>query len=151
MKELDYLPFLCFLLLVASPAAAQEAVTSIDETIDEEFTKPTHYGAREIGSLSKSDGRLRAGEFRDLYSFEGKAGDPLIIELISEDFDPYLAVVSPSGKILRNDDWGGTSAARIQMRLIEDGGYKVVVTSFRPGEMGGYLLRIKDQRIKIAE
>lgn len=151
MKRVSYLPFLCFLLLVTSPVAAQESATPVDETVDGESTKATHYGAQEIGSLSKGDGRLQAGEFRDLYVFQGKAGDPLVIELISEDFDPYLAVVSPSGKILRNDDWGGSSAARIQMRLIEDGGYKVVVTSFRPGEMGGYLLRIKDQRIRIAE
>ncbi|NNF26431.1 MAG: serine protease, partial [Gemmatimonadetes bacterium] len=72
-------------------------------------------------------------------------------DLVSDDFDPYLAIISPSGKVLRNDDWGSTPAARIQTRLIEDGAYRVIVTSFRPGEQGTYLLRLQDRRIRIAD
>ena len=115
-------------LFAAAPAMAQEAAGPPDvppdtalgdalplDSTSVEFAKSTRYGALETGNLADGDGQLQAGEFRDLYSFTGKVGDPVVIELVSEDFDPYLAVVSPSGRVKRNDDWGRSSDARIQM------------------------------------
>lgn len=137
--------------LAPSPVTAQVQPRTVDSDSRENAARSIGYGALEVGRLRPGDGRLRAGEFRDLYTFEGKAGDPVLIDLVSDDFDPYLAIISPSGKVLRNDDWGSTPAARIQTRLIEDGAYRVIVTSFRPGEQGTYLLRLQDRRIRIAE
>ncbi|MGI9629058.1 MAG: PPC domain-containing protein [Longimicrobiales bacterium] len=151
MKQGALVPFLISFVVVATPVLGQDETAQTVDTVRMEATKNTVYGALEIGRLAKGDARLQAGEYRDLYSFNGKAGDPVIVELESEDFDPYLAVVSPSGRVMRNDDWGETSAARIQMLLKEDGPYQVVVTSFRPGEQGIYQLRILDQRVRIAQ
>lgn len=150
MKSLRFVPPLCAWLALAVPVAAQMDARTVEATA-EDIATPVRYGSLEVGRLSPGDGQLRAGEYRDLYSFTGKAGDPVIIDLVSEDFDPYLAIISPSGKVLRNDDWGSSPAARIKARLIEDGEYKVVVTSFRPGEQGTYVLRVQDQRVRIAE
>ena len=150
MQSRAILPFLCSSLMLVVPASGQVTARAVEASVDE-VTTSVHYGALEVGRLASGDGRLRAGEFRDLYSFEGKKGDPVLIDLVSEDFDPYLAIVSPSGKVLRNDNWGTSPAARIQTRLPEDGVYKVVVTSFRPGEEGTYVLRVQDQRVRIAE
>ncbi|NNM32261.1 MAG: hypothetical protein HKO53_04320 [Gemmatimonadetes bacterium] len=137
--------------LAPSPATAQVQPRAVESDDGESAVRSIGYGALEVGRLRPGDGQLRAGEFRDLYTFEGKAGDPVLIDLVSDDFDPYLAIISPSGKVLRNDDWGSTPAARIQTRLIEDGAYRVIVTSFRPGEQGTYLLRLQDRRIRIAD
>lgn len=139
------------LAVTPSPMTAQVQPRAVDTGDAANAVRSIAYGALEVGRLRPGDGQLRAGEFRDLYSFEGKAGDPVLIDLVSDDFDPYLAIISPSGKVLRNDDWGSTPAARIQTRLIEDGAYRVIVTSFRPGEEGTYLLRLQDRRIRIAE
>ena len=151
MWQRAYLVFLASFAVAAVPVSGQDSVTSTADTVDEEFAKSTQYGALEIGVLAKGDARLQAGEFRDLYSFEGSKGDPVIIELLSDDFDPYLAVISPSGLVKRNDDWGASSASRIQMNLPEAGSYRVVVPSVRPGEEGAYVLRIRDQRVRIAQ
>lgn len=150
MWQRAFLVFLSSFAVATSPVSSQEVTTTADG-VDEEFAKEIRYGALEIGVLAKGDARLQAGEYRDLYSFEGDKGDPVLIELLSDDFDPYLAVVSPSGLVKRNDDWGSSSASRIQMNLPEAGSYRVVVTSFRPGEEGAYVLRIRDQRVKIAQ
>ena len=141
--------FAVLLLLAPLPGAAQVQTSSVDSPSS--TVKSIGYGALEVGRLRPGDGRLRAGEFRDLYTFEGKAGDPVLIDLVSDDFDPYLAIISPSGKVLRNDDWGSTPAARIQTQLLEDGEYRLIVTSYRPGEQGTYLLRLQDRRIRIAD
>lgn len=151
MKQGAYVPFLISFVVLTTPVLGQDETTQTVDTVREEVTKSTAYGALEAGSLAKGDARLQAGEYRDLYSFNGKTGDPVLLELESDEFDPYLAVVSPSGRVMRNDDWGGSSAARIQMLLTEDGDYKVVVTSFRPGEEGTYILRIVDRRVRIAQ
>lgn len=150
MESLRFVPPLCASLIVAVPVSAQMDARTV-EAPAEEIATTVRYGSLEVGRLSPGDGQLRGGEYRDLYSFVGKAGDPVLIDLVSEDFDPYLAIISPSGKVLRNDDWGSSPAARIKARLIEDGEYKVVVTSFRPGEEGTYVLRVQDQRVRIAE
>ena len=139
------------LALAPSPATAQVQASAADSEAREASPRAIRYGALEVGRLRPGDGRLRAGEFRDLYTFEGKTGDPVLIDLISDDFDPYLAIISPSGKVLRNDDWGSTPAARIKTQLIEDGSYRVIVTSYKPGEEGTYLLRLTDRRIRIAD
>ena len=151
MKQGAFVPFLISFVVVTTPVLGQDETAQTEDTVRTETTKNTAYGALEVGRLAKGDARLQAGEYRDLYTFDGKAGDPVVVELESEDFDPYLAVVSPSGREMRNDDWGESSSARIQMLLSEDGPYKVVVTSFRPGEQGTYQLRIMDQRVRIAQ
>lgn len=150
MKSLKVVPLLCALFSVAAPGSAQMDARSVEASPDE-APIPMPYGSFEVGRLSIGDGQLRGGEFRDLFTFVGKAGDPVIIDLVSEDFDPYLALISPSGKVLRNDDWGSSPASRIRARLIEDGEYRIVVTSFRAGEEGTYVLRIQDQRVRIAD
>ncbi|MDH3223566.1 MAG: PPC domain-containing protein [Gemmatimonadota bacterium] len=159
MKSSESLPLFVALAFgaclapLSSSAQVRSQPVEIDTPVEKpsEYAKPIGYGALEVGRLKKGDGRLRAGEFRDLYTFVGKTGDPVLIDLVSDDFDPYLAIISPSGKVLRNDDWGPTPAARIQARLVEDGAYRVIVTSFRPGEEGTYLLRLQDRRIRIAD
>ena len=140
----------------AAPGAAiqqktQETAEAVPTTLEERSTTPTVYGTMEVGQLQDGDGELQAGEFRDLYTFEGEIGDPITIELRSDEFLPYLAVIAPSGRVLRNHNWKREKVARIEVRLREEGRYQVIVTSFAPGERGAYALLISDRRVKIAD
>lgn len=97
----------------------------------------------ERGRLQKGDERLPSGEFADLYTFAGRPGQRAVIELHSEEFDPYVFVRSPSGEQFDNDDFGGDSSrAVLSLDLTEEGAYHITVTSYAQGETGAYSLSI---------
>ncbi len=65
-------------------------------------------GATARGTLESSDGRLDDGEYRDLYVFNGSAGQNVRVDMNSSAFDTYLGVVTPGGENIENDtraDW----------------------------------------------
>jgi hypothetical protein len=98
----------------------------------------------ERGRLERGDATLASGEFVDEYAVEGRAGQPLVLDLRSGEFDPYLILKAPSGEQLDNDDHeGDRTRALISTTLAETGPYRVLVTSYRPGESGGYDLAIR--------
>lgn len=95
------------------------------------------------GTLSADDQRLASGEFMDIHTFDGVAGEPVRIELTSDAFDTYLIVRSPSGEQLDNDDFEGSqSRSVVEFSIRESGRYRVQATSYRAGEVGPYELRL---------
>ncbi len=96
------------------------------------------------GALDASDARLASGEFTEVHTFDGEAGEPVRVEMTSSDFDTYLLVASPSGEQVDNDDCapGETSRSCVEFVMPEAGRYRVTATSYRPGETGRYALRI---------
>jgi hypothetical protein len=93
------------------------------------------------GRLQPGDITLSSGEFEDIYSFEATAGDSVQIDLRSDEFDPYLLLIAPSGEQEENDDHEGSgSHSRIVWELPETGTYRVGVTSYEVGETGEYTL-----------
>jgi hypothetical protein len=97
----------------------------------------------ERGRLQKGDSRLPSGEFADVHTFAGRSGQHAVIELRSDEFDPYVFVRSPSGKQFDNDDFeGNSSRALLSLPLTENGQYNVTVTSYAEGETGDYTLSI---------
>ena len=97
----------------------------------------------ESGRLESADEALSSGEYADYYRFQGHAGERVVIDLRSNDFDPYLIVRTPSGEQLYNDDYeGDASRSLLSLTLTEDGEFGITVTSYRPGETGGYDLQI---------
>jgi hypothetical protein len=117
--------------------------------------RSTMSGSRiERGSLTPGDATLSSGEFADTYTFEGTRGGQAVIDLRSEDFDPYLLVRAPDGKQFDNDDYeGDASRSLLSLDLDQNGTYRVTVTSYREGETGGYtvdiILPIEDERTPI--
>ncbi|MEC4896365.1 MAG: trypsin-like peptidase domain-containing protein [Oscillatoria sp. PMC 1051.18] len=95
------------------------------------------------GSLRDGDETLWDESFFDVYSFEGWAGQQVIIEMVSWELDPYLILLNSDGTILtKNDDWRpGDPNARIIITLPEDGTYTVVVSTFKSEQSGDYTLR----------
>jgi hypothetical protein len=97
----------------------------------------------ERGSLAAGDQTLKTGEYMDLYTFEGTPGQRLTLDVASRAFDTYLILIRPSGESRENDDASGRPGhSLIEMDLTEGGTYKAIVTSFKKGSTGDYVLSI---------
>ncbi|MDJ0691916.1 MAG: protein kinase [Xenococcaceae cyanobacterium MO_188.B32] len=77
------------------------------------------------------------------YFFSGKKGQTIIIEMLSEDFDPYLLVLKKDNiELAFNDDdsiysWN----AQISVTLPQDGKYFVIARNSKAGTSGKYTIR----------
>lgn len=101
-------------------------------------------GMRIAGALGPGDATLAEGQFLEVYSFRGKAGDHVRIEVASADFDAAFLVDGPGGERLAQiDDGGPDRDAAAELILPADGDYAVGVTSAFPGS-GRYELRLVD-------
>src|SRR5262245_21671423 len=96
----------------------------------------------ERGNLGLGDQTLKTGEYMDLYTFEGSPGQRLTLDVASRAFDTYLILIRPSGESHENDDAAKRPGhSVIEMNLTETGTYKAIVTSFKKGSTGDYVLR----------
>ena len=113
----------------ALPAAAQERIDA-------------------SGTLQRGDQTLDTGEFFDSYTLDVRAGDSIDLRAMSTEFDPYLIVRGPTDDVRwDNDDEDANSrAARIVETAPVGGRYRVIVTSYQPGESGRYDVRNGPQR-----
>lgn len=99
-------------------------------------------GASVSGQLASSDATLGSGEYFDRYTFTGRRGETVALEMKSAALDSYLIVQAPSGTQEDNDDAGAdTHDARVRWVLPEDGSYSVRATSYAARETGAYTLR----------
>lgn len=94
------------------------------------------------GSLQRGDRRLRNNEYYDEYIFEGRAGQRIIIEVDSMDFDTWVILRFPGGESVQNDDHGDRQHSLVRAALPEDGTYSVSVTSLEGLETGDYNLTV---------
>jgi S1-C subfamily serine protease len=96
------------------------------------------------GKLDNSSGVLPAdNSYFDAYTFEGRAGQQVVIEMNSSEVDSYLILLSPDGRDLAQDDDGaGGSNAKLTTTLPADGLYTVLANSYQPGETGSYNIRL---------
>ncbi len=94
------------------------------------------------GRLDSGDDRL-GDDYFDAYDFQGSAGDVVLVDLFSSDFDTYLVLLAPSGADTHNDDYEGSrSRSRIEKVLDEGGQWTVLVMAYQAGETGAYELSI---------
>ena len=101
------------------------------------------------GTLGRNNQHEQDGYFRDRYRFEGKSGQPVLINIIgsSDDrmrLDPYLKLLGPDGKLVAEDDNSGRDGqrgdARLRLVLPEDGTYTIVVSTAKPEDTGRYVV-----------
>ena len=97
------------------------------------------------GQLTEKSGILPAdNSFFDLYSFEGRAGQQITIEMKSQEIDPYLILLGPNQReIAQNDNGAGGKNARITVRLPADGTYTLLANSNEARQSGAYTLELK--------
>ncbi|WP_416667729.1 COP23 domain-containing protein [Egbenema bharatensis] len=78
----------------------------------------------------------------DVYRFEGRAGQQVIIHMSSQEIDPYLLLLDPGGNVIaQDDDGGGGLDAQLDVVLPVNGVYTVYANSYRGGQTGAYTLR----------
>lgn len=76
------------------------------------------------------------------YTFDGKAGQRLVISMTSSELDAYLILLSPNGEDLGQDDNGaGGKNSKLAVTLPEDGTYTVLANTRGAREMGRYSLQ----------
>ncbi|ASC74111.1 tetratricopeptide repeat domain protein [Halomicronema hongdechloris C2206] len=83
------------------------------------------------GVLEQGDTTLSSGHLVDYHSLEGQAGQAITIRLSSDDFDPFLGVLTAEGEVLGVHDNLSVSDtnASLTMILPADGAYSLGVTS----------------------
>jgi tetratricopeptide (TPR) repeat protein len=91
-------------------------------------------------SVLPSDGSLF-----EQHNFEGRADQSVTITVESRDFDTYVAIFGPDGKLLaENDDISkSNSNSSLTVTLPASGRYVVVVNAYKKGERGRYNLTIR--------
>ena len=98
------------------------------------------------GELGRDSELLPADDsYYNAYSFEGREGQRILVEMDSAEFDPYLILLSPQGQdIAQDDDGGGNLNARLSFTLPEDGTYTILANSYSPRETGAFELSLSE-------
>lgn len=93
------------------------------------------------GTLPTSAPTLFDGRPAQIWELDGQAGQSVSVELLSDDFDPYLYLIGPGlDTPMEDDDGAGGLNARIDLALPESGSYRVVVSAFGSGSGGDFEL-----------
>lgn len=123
------------------------------EIADTEFVDgnaaPLAFGASLTSELGKDDDTLGSGEYLERYSFTGRRGQPVTVDLSSDDFDTYLMIRTPSGEQIDIDDTGDSLNSRFERVLEEDGLYTIVATSYAPAATGSFQLGLSEGTTRI--
>lgn len=134
MNKLLWLP-LAATALAAGSAAAQRPL------VPGEITR---------GSLSSADPRSERGSYYDEYTFSGRRGETVVVQMESDAFDSYLHLGSARRggwrELSYDDDGGDGRDSRIQYTLPEDGTYLVRASSLSRST-GPYTLTLSGGRL----
>lgn len=114
------------------------------------MTRALTSGMPVTSELNDDDSVLDADQsFYELWTYQGRAGEQVRLQMESEDFDTYLAIGRMAGgefeEIATMDDGGEGTNSLLELTLPEDGEYVIRANSFSAGEMGEYTLRVDSQ------
>ncbi len=104
----------------------------------------------EESTLAPGDAVLQIDQtLYDEYTFDGQAGQQVVITLASTDFDPYLILVDPNQTIIAENDDAitGSQDSQITITLPQNGTYTVIVNAYQQEEQGEYNLTITSNTI----
>lgn len=124
-----------------------KAAVSTNKTVPESAEKALsggviRAGQAVIGTLQSTAPRLQDGTHFDVWTYTGRAGEEVVIDLASDEFDTYLLVEGPGGTAAQDDDSGEGYNSRLAVRLPAAGEYTILVNTVNPGETGRYALRV---------
>jgi hypothetical protein len=118
-----------------SPASADCQTTSASTTTSGEATHFIDVGQTQQGSLTRNDVLLEADTtYAQAWTFQGRAGQTITIDLESDAFDAFLFLRGPGiagGRDFQDDDSGGNCHARLTASLPQSGEYEIVVNTAR--------------------
>ncbi len=98
------------------------------------------------GELSANSDILDDGSYFNSYTFSGRRGQRIEIEMRSQELDSYLILLSEENAVLHleDDDSAGAGNARLVTTLPADGTYLILANSFAQGERGRYNLTLRE-------
>lgn len=106
-------------------------------------------GESRSGDLAAGDASLPAGSYYDYWIFDGTANDVVRIDLVSGDFDSFLAFGTEEGgelDIIQTDDDGGEGLdSRIYATLPRTGSYLVRASALGDRPAGAYEIRVTSE------
>jgi hypothetical protein len=83
------------------------------------------------------------GAYVEVFEVDAEAGQRIIVDLRSDEFDTFLRLLGPDGVGEENDDYGyDMGHSHIEMLVVDGGTYSVQVTSFEAGSEGPFVLQI---------
>lgn len=107
---------------------------SVEEGPAKPRPEPINPGDRISGTISTDSPRTSGGGYGQFYSFSGVAGQPVSIDLSSDDFDTYLEVLDGSDTVLaEDDDSGGDLNSSLIFTPSANGTYVIVARPFSSG------------------
>lgn len=96
-------------------------------------------GQRVAGRLEAGDRPRSGGGYEDVFEFDARAGQDIVLEMHSSDFDSYLELRDPDGgMVAENDDGGEGRDAMVMTRLPRAGRYRVIARSYGESEASGF-------------
>lgn len=142
---LDVFPWWVFDAPSGAPDRASAAESGADGARTEFDRFPALAAGRPAdGVLGSWSDDLGDGSYADFYSFFADAGQRVVLELRSADFDAYLMLFDDEGNLLAtDDDSAGWLDARLEYTLPYTGRYVVAANAFFPGESGLYTLSLE--------
>jgi serine protease Do len=133
-------PFLAAVNQGAAPRTAQQQTPLVEERT----VQTLMFNSEIQDRLDDGSDVLPAdNSYFNAYSFDGRAGQQVVINMSSNELNPYLILLSPTGTALaQDDDSGGGRNSRLNVTLPDDGTYLILANSYAPGETGSYQLEL---------
>jgi hypothetical protein len=107
-------------------------------------------GQTQRGSLGDGDAIQPRGNYYEVWTYSGRAGQRVTISAASDAFDTRVAWAHMIGgeaiTMVADDDGGEGSNSELTVEVEEDGQYAVIVSAVGPGQTGAYTLRVAPAR-----
>ncbi|HWO87937.1 MAG TPA: PPC domain-containing protein [Gemmatimonadales bacterium] len=96
-------------------------------------------GERAMGRLEQGDNLRDGGGFTDTWEFDARAGQTVLLDMISREFDAYLELYDPRGNLVASDDDGGEGTdSFISAGIAQNGRYRIQARSFGESQQTGF-------------
>lgn len=100
-------------------------------------------GQQASGYLTASDPRLNRNAVYNFFYYTATAGETVVLEVLSDQMDPYAVIQDFQGNALASDDDGGEGLnARLTYTFPSSGVYRLVATTYRENTYGPYTIRV---------
>ncbi|MEM1117691.1 MAG: PPC domain-containing protein [Bacteroidota bacterium] len=79
----------------------------------------------------------------DAYTVEARAGQRIVVEMTSTDFDTYLRIERDGVKVAHNDDAGSTSRSLVEYTVEQGGTHTIYAGTFSEAGRGAYTIQYR--------
>ncbi|MBW4695399.1 MAG: trypsin-like peptidase domain-containing protein [Lyngbya sp. HA4199-MV5] len=112
----------------------------VSQSASQPLAQTLELGKTQQGQLRSQGNLVCADQSRaNLYTFEGKADQPVMISMSSAAMGSYLMLLGPDGQLLGRDSSGGVNQnALVVAKLPQQGTYTVIANSEKGSELGRY-------------